>query len=62
MQNDPYVMHKKFPDPQPSPEALERMSFEEKYEGFCVDLIKVPLICFLPALALALALALASRI
>jgi len=39
--NDPYVMHKKFPpESQPSPEALERMSFEEKYEGFCVDLIK----------------------
>ena len=43
MQNDPYVMHKKF-DPPITPEALERMSFEEKYEGFCVDLIKV-LIC-----------------
>ena len=39
-QNDPYVMHKRF-DPPISPEALERMSFEEKYEGFCVDLIKV---------------------
>ena len=40
IQNDPYVMHKRF-DPPISPEALERMSFEEKYEGFCVDLIKV---------------------
>ena len=40
VQNDPYVMHKRF-DPPISPEALERMSFEEKYEGFCVDLIKV---------------------
>lgn len=39
-QNDPYVMDKKF-DPPITPEALERMSFEEKYEGFCVDLIKV---------------------
>ena len=39
-QNDPYVMWKKF-DPPITPEALERMSFEEKYEGFCVDLIKV---------------------
>lgn len=37
-------MHKKF-DPPITPEALERMSFEEKYEGFCVDLIKV-LICY----------------
>jgi len=37
--NDPYVMHKIF-DPPISPEALQRMSFEEKYEGFCVDLIK----------------------
>ena len=41
-QNDPYVMHKLF-DPPISPEALQRMSFEEKYEGFCVDLVKVPL-------------------
>jgi len=37
--NDPYVMHKLF-DPMPSPEALQRMSFEEKYEGFCIELIK----------------------
>eukprot|EP00092_Neocalanus_flemingeri_P003937 GFUD01004238.1.p1 GENE.GFUD01004238.1~~GFUD01004238.1.p1 ORF type:complete len:922 (+),score=208.49 GFUD01004238.1:310-3075(+) len=37
--NDPYVMKKIF-DPPVSPEALQRMSFEEKYEGFCVDLIK----------------------
>ena len=35
-------MHKIF-DPPISPEALQRMSFEEKYEGFCVDLVKV---CF----------------
>ena len=33
-------MHKIF-DPPISPEALQRMSFEEKYEGFCVDLVKV---------------------
>jgi len=37
--NDPYVMKKIF-DPAKEPEALKRMSFEEKYEGFCVDLIK----------------------
>jgi len=37
--NDPYVMSKIF-EPAISPEALQRMSFEEKYEGFCVDLIK----------------------
>merc|ERR1719412_2287737 len=36
---DPYVMHKIF-DPPIAPEALQRMSFEEKYEGFCVDLVK----------------------
>ena len=24
-----------------TPEAKERMSFEERFEGFCVDLIKV---------------------
>ena len=33
-------MHKIF-HPPISPEALQRMSFEEKYEGFCVDLVKV---------------------
>ena len=33
-------MHKIF-NPPISPEALQRMSFEEKYEGFCVDLVKV---------------------
>ena len=38
-------MHKIF-DPPISPEALQRMSFEEKYEGFCVDLVKVNLIIF----------------
>jgi hypothetical protein len=27
-----------------TPEAKERMSFEERYEGFCVDLIKVHII------------------
>jgi hypothetical protein len=27
-----------------TPEAKERMSFEERYEGFCVDLIKVNII------------------
>jgi len=37
--NDPYVMGKLFDTPI-TPEALQRMSFEEKYEGFCVDLIK----------------------
>ena len=37
-------MHKIF-DPPISPEALQRMSFEEKYEGFCVDLVKVNFIC-----------------
>ena len=26
---------------QVTPESKERMSFEERYEGFCVDLIKV---------------------
>jgi len=36
--NDPYVMHKILPDV--TPEALQRMSFKEKYEGFCLDLIK----------------------
>ena len=36
-------MHKLF-DPPISPEALQRMSFEEKYEGFCVDMVKVELI------------------
>jgi len=37
--NDPYVMHKMF-DPPYAAEALQRMSFEEKYEGFCIELIK----------------------
>jgi len=37
--NDPYVM-KKSQGPEVTPEALARMSFEEKYEGFLVDLIK----------------------
>ena len=37
-------MHKIF-DPPISPEALQRMSFEEKYEGFCVDMVKVDFIC-----------------
>jgi hypothetical protein len=27
-----------------TPEAKERMSFEERYEGFCVDLIKVNMV------------------
>ena len=43
IQNDPYVMHKIFDTTKFSPEALARMSFEEKYEGFCVELIKVRL-------------------
>ena len=38
-------MHKIF-DPPISPEALQRMSFEEKYEGFCVDLVKVNFIYY----------------
>ena len=38
-------MHKIF-DPPISPEALQRMSFEEKYEGFCVDLVKVDFIYY----------------
>merc|ERR1719228_1083659 len=37
--NDPYVMAKIF-DPPIAPEALQRMSFKEKYEGFCIELIK----------------------
>ena len=43
LQNDPYVMHKKFDMTVVTPEALERMSFLEKYEGFCIDLIQVPI-------------------
>jgi len=38
--NDPYVMHKVFKKGTVTQEALKRMSFEEKYEGFCVELIK----------------------
>merc|ERR1712080_692147 len=37
--NDPYVM-KKTQGPEVTPGALARMSFDEKYEGFLVDLIK----------------------
>ena len=34
-------MHKVFKKGTVTQEALKRMSFEEKYEGFCVELIKV---------------------
>jgi hypothetical protein len=39
-QTAPFVMERIFDYPV-TPEAKERMSFEERYEGFCVDLIKV---------------------
>ena len=38
--NSPYVMEKEF-DSTVTPEAKARFSFLERYEGFCVDLIKV---------------------
>ena len=38
--NEPYVMTRKSIGPEVTPEALERYSFLERYEGFCVDLIK----------------------
>jgi len=37
--NSPYVMEKEF-GPEVTQEAKDRMSFLERYEGFCVDLIK----------------------
>jgi len=37
---EPFVIERIFDYPV-SPEAKERMSFEERFEGFCVDLIKV---------------------
>merc|ERR1719150_1450363 len=37
--NSPYVMEKEF-GPEVTEEAKNRMSFLERYEGFCVDLIK----------------------
>ena len=38
-QNSPYVMEKEF-DPEITEEAKNRLSFLERYEGFCIDLIK----------------------
>ena len=40
LQTAPFVMERIFDYPV-TPEAKERMSFEERFEGFCVDLIKV---------------------
>ena len=39
LQNDPYVMEKTF-ETKITPETLNRLSFLERYEGFCIDLIK----------------------
>jgi ionotropic kainate glutamate receptor 2 len=38
--NSPYVMEMEFEGLEMTPEAKERLSFLERYEGFCVDLIK----------------------
>ena len=40
LQTEPFVIEREFDYPV-SLEAKERMSFQERYEGFCVDLIKV---------------------
>lgn len=39
-QNSPYVMEKDDLDPDMTPEAKSRLSFLERYEGFCVDVIQ----------------------
>ena len=39
-QNDPYVMERIF-DHTVTMETKARMTFLERYEGFCIDLIKV---------------------
>ncbi len=36
-QNDPFVM--KRPHPDVPPEAYDRLSFEEKYEGYVLDFV-----------------------
>ena len=44
-QNDPYVMERIF-DHTVTMETKARMTFLERYEGFCIDLIKVADISF----------------